>query len=55
MFFSRTLLTAFLALLTSPAFAQTDISNLAGPFQLVTTTDLSVPVVPSSFLELYCE
>jgi len=42
-----------LASLASFAFAQTDVSNLAGPFRLVTTDSLAVPVVPSSYLELY--
>lgn len=41
--------------LVSRVFAQTDISNLAGPFRLVTTASTAVPVVPTSYLELYCE
>ncbi|KZP03953.1 hypothetical protein FIBSPDRAFT_1054981 [Athelia psychrophila] len=39
--------------LASCAFGQTDVSNLAGPFRLVTTASTAVPVVPTSYLELY--
>lgn len=35
------------------ALAQ-DVSTLSGPFQLVTTSSFAVPVVPTSYLELYC-
>lgn len=47
-------------LLTLLAFAlctvgQTDISNLAGPFYLITTKTTDLPIYPTAYLALYCE
>ncbi|KAF7979729.1 hypothetical protein HWV62_41092 [Athelia sp. TMB] len=42
-----------LVALASCTFGQTDVSSLAGPFRLVTTASTTVPVVPTSYLNLY--